>query len=72
MDKEIKAALAAAKKYKVRNEGDKPHAELIVALLTDANERAGALEGHADAYDKQQRINVAQDELRAAQAEAGG
>ena len=68
MEKEIAAALKAAKAYKVRNDGDRPHAQLVIALLTDAHERSGALEGHADAYNRQQRINDAENELRAAQA----
>lgn len=67
MQKEIDAALKAAKAYKIRGEGDRPHAELIIALLADASGRTGRLEEFAEAYDKQQRIAAAQDELRKAQ-----
>lgn len=68
MQKEIAAALKAAKAYKVRNAGDESSAALIVAMLEDANTRVPLLAGFADAYDKRQQLAAAQDALRQAES----
>lgn len=68
MQKEIAAALAAAKKHKVRNDGEKTHVEFILALLQDAHLRSGYLDDYATGYDREQRVRAAQDELAAALA----
>lgn len=68
MEKEIQAALTAAKKRKPKNEGDRSELELVVNLLADALAHAATLDHHAEAYAKQQRVIEAQAELSAAQS----
>ena len=68
MQKEIDAALAAAKKYKARNEGEQPHVDLIVAMLTDLAQRVGMLDELSASFSKEQGIRDAQAALTAAQS----
>lgn len=68
MEKQIKAALVAARAYKVRNEGERSSVELIVAMLEDAARRCTLLDGFAEAYDKQQAVRGAEEALAKAQA----
>lgn len=68
MQKEIAAALKAAKAYKPRNAGDESSVELIVALLQDVSTRVPMLTGLADGYEKRQALADAQNAVRAAEA----
>lgn len=68
MEKELKAAVAAAKAYSPRNEGDSASVAMIRALLQDASDRAAILDSLADSHDATVRLRKAEEELRAAQA----
>lgn len=70
MQKEIATALAAARKHKVRNEGERSSVELIVALLEDAGARVALLDSLSESYARQQNVRNAEAALAAAQAQA--
>ena len=68
MEKEIAAALKAAKAYKIRNEGERSSVELIRAMLEDCHARLALLDVWVDDYERQAKIRKAEDELRKAQS----
>lgn len=72
MLKELNAALVAAKKYKIRNDGDRPHADLVVRMLGDCIAHAEQLGELADAHEKDQAVREAQEALTVAQAAQAG
>lgn len=68
MLKAIDAALKAAEKYEVVNEGDRSEAAFVVALLGDVRRHAAQLDELAANYERGQRLRDAQAELIAAQS----
>lgn len=68
MQKQIDAALKAARAYKPRNEGDRSEAQLVLNLLEDCSRHAVHLDALADAYAKRENVRAAEDALREAQA----
>lgn len=64
----LKLAIKAASAYTPRNEGDRSEHEMISSYLGDLLRHAEMLDELADGYERQQRINAAQDELRQAQS----
>ena len=68
MQKEITAALKAAKAYKIRNEGERGSVEMIRAMLEDCNARLPLLDVFASDHDKVIAVRKAQDALREAQS----
>lgn len=68
MQKQIEAALKAARAYKPRNEGDRSESELVLNLLEDCSRHAVHLDALADAYEKRENVRLAEDALREAQS----
>lgn len=67
----LKLALKAANAYVPRNEGDRSESEFITNLLSDTLRHAEQLDELAEVYARQERVRLAQLELRHAEAGVG-
>lgn len=68
MEKEITAALKAAKAYKIRNEGERSSVEMIRGMLEDCSARLALLDTFAGDFARVIAIRKAEDDLRKAQS----